>query len=117
MLLVRNLSLKSSCTSPASCFLKPAMSSQQLIDSISYKLNLLANADEAAIKHAENEYVKKNAQLEEEIAALKTKLINLELIAGRKLGSFPYHGLFFRYPILRTCCNRISCPNREGTRP
>ncbi|KAM3187120.1 hypothetical protein ACTXT7_002926 [Hymenolepis weldensis] len=58
------------------------MSSQQLIDSISCKLNLLANADEAAIKHAENEYVKKNAQLEEEIAALKTKLINLELIAG-----------------------------------
>nr|CDS33758.1 aminoacyl tRNA synthase complex interacting [Hymenolepis microstoma] len=65
-----------------SSFLKSAMNSQQLIDSVSHKLNLLANADESAIKHAENEYVKKNAQLKEEIAALKAKLVKLELIGG-----------------------------------
>ncbi|VDO13591.1 unnamed protein product [Rodentolepis nana] len=59
------------------------MNSQQLIDSVSNKLKLLANADQSAIKHAENEYVKKNAQLKEEISALKAKLVNLELIGGR----------------------------------
>lgn len=71
--------------STISSFVLPTMSSQQLIDSLNHKLKLLANADESAIKRAEDEYIKKNTLLKKEVIALKEKLISLELLAGRKL--------------------------------
>lgn len=58
------------------------MNAKKLIDAIEKKIQLLAGADEEAIKRAEEVYIARNAQLKKEIAALKEKLIDLELVAG-----------------------------------
>lgn len=60
------------------------MSSEKLAAVVSDKITLLANADERAIKHAELVYAESNVQLKREVNALKEKLTNLEIVAGRK---------------------------------
>ena len=58
------------------------MSAQELASKVAEKVKLLQGATEADIKKAENHYTQKNRALNDEIASLKMRLVELELIAG-----------------------------------
>ncbi len=61
------------------------MKLELLAASVEKKLSILANADAAAIKKAEEAFAKENRDLKAEIEILKKNLDELDLLHGCKL--------------------------------